>query len=279
LSHAAATLRTELGLGEDVFDTEKSKKYKGLLEKKWTSVVRLQRKLLDLESKHATLKTELDNSSISSQSRRNQDPANWIPKAPPRYVLESHQKPVTCVAFHPVFSSLASGSEDYTIKIWDWELGELERTIKGHTKTVLDVDFGGRGSTLLASCSSDLSIKLWDPSDDYKNTRTLLGHDHIVSSVRFVPQTTGNLLVSASKDCSLKVWDVNTGYCVKTLLGHTDWPRALCPSPDGCYILSTGSDKSARLWDISSSEPKCKQALYGHENFNVSLSTPPGGCL
>lgn len=181
---------------------------------------------------------------------------------------------MTCVAFHPVFSSLASGSEDYTIKIWDWELGELERTIKGHTKAVLDVDFGGpRGGTILASCSSDMTIKLWDPSDGYKNTRTLHGHDHIVSAVRFIPpgaSGAGNLLVSASKDNTLKMWDVTTGFCVKMIEGHTDWPRAVCPSSDGRYLLSTGSDKSARLWDISGRDPECKLAMFGHENFNAS---------
>jgi FOG: WD40 repeat len=124
---------------------------------------------MDLESRCAALQTELDTATPTSLSRRNQDPASWLPRAPPRHDLESHRSPVTCVAFHPIFSSLASGSEDTTIKIWDWELGELERTIKGHTRAVLDVDYGGpRGGTLLASCSSDLTIKLWDPADEYK---------------------------------------------------------------------------------------------------------------
>ncbi|KXX81945.1 Nuclear distribution protein nudF-1 [Madurella mycetomatis] len=277
LSNTAAALRAELGLDEDAFDTDKSKKYEGLLEKKWTSVIRLQKKILDLEAKNSTLQAELEN--CTPASRRNQDPVNWLPKSPPRYVLEGHRLPVTCVAFHPVFSSLASGSEDYTIKIWDWELGELERTIKGHTKAVLDVDFGGpRGSTLLASCSSDMSIKLWDPSDGYKNIRTLPGHDHIVSAVRFIPSGAsgaGNLLVSASKDNTLKMWDVTTGFCVKTIEGHTDWPRAVCPSSDGRYLLSTGSDKSARLWDISGRDPECKLALFGHENFNLCCAFAP----
>ncbi|KAK0626290.1 nuclear distribution protein pac-1b [Immersiella caudata] len=282
VTQASAVLRSELGIGEDAFDSEKSKKYEGLLEKKWTSVVRLQKKILDLETKNAALQSDVENATPSALSRRHQDPANWLPKAPPRYVLESHQKPVTCVAFHPVFSSLASGSEDYTIKIWDWELGELERTIKGHTKAVLDIDFGGPpGGTLLASCSSDLSIKLWDPSEEYKNIRTLPGHDHIVSSIRFVPSgaagapSSGNLLVSASKDNSLKIWDVTTGYCLKTITGHTDWPRAVCPSVDGRYLLSTGSDKSARLWDISSREPEQKLVLFGHENFNLCCAIAP----
>lgn len=38
-------MRAELNLGEDVFDAATTKKYEGLLEKKWTSVVRLQKKV------------------------------------------------------------------------------------------------------------------------------------------------------------------------------------------------------------------------------------------
>lgn len=45
LKDTAAALRTELSLGEDVFDATTTKKYEGLLEKKWTSVVRLQKKV------------------------------------------------------------------------------------------------------------------------------------------------------------------------------------------------------------------------------------------
>ncbi len=228
---------------------------------------------MDLESKAASLQSELDNATPTSLSRRNQDPTSWLPRSPARHTLQSHREPITCVAFHPVFSSLASGSEDNTIKIWDWELGELERTIKGHTKAVLDVDFGGpRGNTLLASCSSDLTIKLWDPSDEYKNIRTLPGHDHSVSAVRFIPSgaagapSTGNLLVSASRDKTLRIWDVSTGYCVKTIRGHADWVRDVCPSPDGRYLLSAGNDQTARLWDVSLANPESRLTLVGHEH-------------
>jgi platelet-activating factor acetylhydrolase IB subunit alpha len=89
---------------------------------------------MDLESRNSNLQNELDSATPTSLSRRNQDPSTWLPRSPARHTLQSHRLPITCVAFHPIFSSLASGSEDTTIKIWDWELGELERTIKGHTK-------------------------------------------------------------------------------------------------------------------------------------------------
>ncbi|KAI9683871.1 MAG: protein with putative role during mitosis [Trizodia sp. TS-e1964] len=269
LSSAAEQLKEEFKL--DSFDSAAIKKYEGLMEKKWTSVVRLQKKIMELESRCIGLQKELDSATPTSLSRRNQDPTSWLPRSPALHTLESHRNPVTCVAFHPIFSSLASGSEDTTIKIWDWELGELEKTIKGHTKAVLDVDFGGpRGGTLLASCSSDLTIKLWDPSDEYKNIRTLPGHDHSVSAVRFIPSgaagspSTGNLLVSASRDKTLRIWDVSTGYCVKTMRGHADWVRDVSPSFDGRWLISVGNDQTGRLWDASSGE--AKSTFLGHEH-------------
>lgn len=240
---------------------------------------------MDLESRNSVLQTELDNATPTSLLRRNQDPAAWLPRTPARHTLESHRDPINCVAFHPIFSSAATGSDDYTIKIWDWELGELERTIKGHTRAVIDVDFGGpRGSILLASCSSDLTIKLWDPANEYKNIRTLLGHDHSVSAVRFIPtggvggvggSSSGNLLVSASRDKTLRIWDVTTGFCLKTISGHAEWVRDVAPSFDGRYLLSTGDDQTARLWDISVANPEHKATAIGHEHFIECCALAP----
>lgn len=44
LPETAATLRKELGVAEHDFDSTAVKKYETLLEKKWTSTVRLQKK-------------------------------------------------------------------------------------------------------------------------------------------------------------------------------------------------------------------------------------------
>lgn len=226
---------------------------------------------MDLESRCNSLQSELDSATPTSLSARRTDPASWLPRSPARHTLQSHRQPVTALAFHPVFSSLATGSEDSTIKIWDWELGELERTVKGHTKGVLDVDYGGpRGSTLLASCSSDLTIKLWDPNDEYKNIRTLPGHDHSVSAVRFIPSgaagapSSGNLLASASRDKTIRIWDVTTGYCVRTIRGHADWVRDVSPSFDGRWLLTVSNDQTARLWDTQSGD--AKTTFVGHEH-------------
>ncbi|MBE3044168.1 WD40 repeat domain-containing protein, partial [Candidatus Bathyarchaeota archaeon] len=238
---------------------------------------------MDLESRNAVLQSELDNATPTSLSRRNQDPSAWLPRSPARHTLESHRLAINCVAFHPIYSSVASGSDDYSIKVWDWELGELEQTVKGHTRAVLDVDYGGpRGAVLLASCSSDLTIKLWDPAAEYKNIRTLLGHDHSVSAVRFIPaggsegaSSGGNLLVSASRDATLRIWDVTTGFCLKTIAGHSAWVRDVCPSFDGRFLFSTGDDRTGRLWDISGATPDHRATMIGHEHFNECCALAP----
>lgn len=117
---------------------------------------------------------------------------------------------------------MVSASEDATLKVWDFETGEYERTLKGHTDSIQDIAFDSSGK-LLVSCSADMSIKLWDFQQSYECIRTMVGHDHNVSSVTFMP---GNdFVVSSSRDKTIKMWEVATGYCVKSFSGHRDWVR------------------------------------------------------
>jgi platelet-activating factor acetylhydrolase IB subunit alpha len=169
---------------------------------------------------------------------RNQSAVDWVPKGPARHTFSGHRSPITRVAFHPVFSLIATASEDSTIKIWDWETGEFERTLKGHTKEVKDVDFDARGTRLgeigvsidivdlinvysiltdaccfLVSASSDLTIRLWETevweTAGYSG-QSLYGHDHTISCARFVGN--GDFIVSASRDKTIKVWEVASKY-------------------------------------------------------------------
>lgn len=48
---------------------------------------------------------------------------------------------------------MVSSSEDATIKVWDFESGEYERTLKGHTDSVQDIAFDHHGK-LLGKCNT-----------------------------------------------------------------------------------------------------------------------------
>jgi len=75
-------------------------------------------------------------------------------------ILTGHTSYVLSVAFSPDGLTLASGSHDNTIKLWEVPTGRLLRTLTEHTNYVSSVAFSPYGLTL-ASGSIDKTIKLW----------------------------------------------------------------------------------------------------------------------
>jgi len=72
--------------------------------------------------------------------------------------FEGHAEPVRCVAFCPDGKTLASGSDDKTIKLWDIATGEPKSTLKGHKYRVWSLGFTPHGQHLM---SASLSIRVW----------------------------------------------------------------------------------------------------------------------
>jgi len=99
---------------------------------------------MELEGKNAQLEEELN----SGVGRRKNQNTEGLPRPPAAHELTGHRNNITSVVFHPVFSQIASASEDATIKIWDYESGEFERTLKGHTNAVQDVAYDHSGNFL-----------------------------------------------------------------------------------------------------------------------------------
>jgi len=158
---------------------------------------------------------------------------------------------------------------DATIKVWDFETGEFERTLKGHTNAVHGLDFDHTGK-FLVSCSADLSIRLWD-FQTYECIKTLNGHDHSVSCVLFLPS--GDQIASASRDRSIKIWETSTGFCQKTLLGHDEWVREIAVTDDGTMLASCSHDKTVRLWSLAKGE--CIHIMREHSHYIECLAFSP----
>ena len=94
-----------------------------------------------------------------------------------------HTDKVICVSFNPDGTTIASGSKDKTIRLWDVETGENIHTMLRHTDDVNSVSFCPDGN-IIASGSSDKTIRLWDVVTG-EHIRTLSGHTDDVNSVSF----------------------------------------------------------------------------------------------
>ena len=75
----------------------------------------------------------------------------------------THRAYVSCqsVRFSPDGKTIASASDDETVRLWNTTTGQHLKTITGHTDIVERVCFSPDGKTI-ASASWDKTVRLWD---------------------------------------------------------------------------------------------------------------------
>lgn len=119
-----------------------------------------------------------------------------------------------------------------------------------------DINWCTFSSSLLATCSGDKTIRVYNTSDFSELPFSPLnGHGYSVHCCCF--SACGRLLTSCSTDATTLVWSMESGD-VEAVLEHPGRsPVRICAvSPDSLHLVSGGSDGSLALWDFPSKQLK-----------------------
>lgn len=178
--------------------------------------------------------------------------------------LYDHVEEVTCLRFHPREPLLASGSRDFTVKIFDYSKASAKKAFKtiNETEHIEDLAFHPSGSHLLVAVRHP-TLRLYDVNTTQCYTGSNPKHQHfdVVTSLDWSQD--GKMYASASMDGAIKIWDGVSSNCVATYAKAHDG-HEVCSvhfTRNGKYVLSSGKDSLIKLWELSTS--RCLIAYTG----------------
>ncbi len=188
-----------------------------------------------------------------------------------QHVLSGHTYAVRCLAFDPQGGTLASGSSDQTVKLWDVASGRALGLLDAHEGTVNGLAFDREGRTL-ATGSADKTAKVWDVASG-RLLRSLVGHNGAVNSMAFDPQS--GTLATGSADKTVKLWDVASGRILRSLNGHKGAVCSVVFDRQGGTLVSGSFDNTVKLWDVANG--RLLRSLGGHNGAVNSVAFDPQG--
>ncbi|KAI8603107.1 DNA excision repair protein ERCC-8 [Dissophora ornata] len=115
---------------------------------------------------------------------------------------------------------IATASADPRIRLCDLKSGAFTHSLAGHRGTVLSIEWSPRHEYLLASGSTDTTVRLWD------------------------------IRKSSSCLCSLDLHNSNSPPLSESNSAHTRTVNGVNFTPDGLYLVTTGHDDKMRLWNM-----------------------------
>jgi WD40 repeat protein len=173
-------------------------------------------------------------------------------------------KPVSACTVSPDGKTLAAGTLEGMLSLWDSVAHHAKLNFLAHTRPISCIAYGA--DNRIATTSWDNSVSVWVSLQRHE-ARTLAGHRDIVAGCCYTPD--GGRILSWSHDATVYLWDLSRGRPQHDLVGHGDKVLAGAIAPDGDWAVTGARNGEVKLWNLES----------GSETAAANLREEIRGCF
>ena len=187
-------------------------------------------------------------------------------------VVESRD-PVRNAKFIPRLQSFVCGSDDLLVRVFNYNTMEKVKTFEAHGDYIRSIAVHDVLPFLL-TCSDDMSVRMWDWTNNWQCAMVFEGHTHYVMNVAFNPKDSATF-ATASLDGLIMVWSITSPQRNFTLEGHEQGVNCVeyFGGGDKPYLASGSDDRTVKIWDYQTKA--CLQTLSYHEKNITCLQFHP----
>jgi WD40 repeat protein len=172
------------------------------------------------------------------------------------------------VALSPDGRTIAVGSRDGAVRLWEAATATALGTALGHHGGVSAVAFRNDGQ-VVATAGLDDTARLWDARTGQPRG-IVVRHNRPTTCVAFSPD--GRLLLTGGHDGTARLWRAGSGEPIgKVVHEGTVWVVAF--SPDGQRVATASADNTARIWDTTTG----KRLVLRHAGGIGAMAFSPDG--
>ncbi|KAJ1537148.1 HIR complex subunit [Nowakowskiella sp. JEL0078] len=188
------------------------------------------------------------------------------------------RNPIYSLHCHPSGRKLATGGQDYNVKIWSMDIIMSQRlhiaepsedallsVLSIHTGAVLCVRWSNGLGKQLASSSDDQKIAIWEQElstgkrgnligdgasvETWRPRKILVGHESDVADLAWSPDN--SFLASCGFDSVVYIWSGESFDKVKKLDLHAGFVKGVTWDPVGKFLATQADDKTLKIWRVS----------------------------